>query len=237
MTEVSRAAGTNGLAVHAVVRNTRTDRALDALRLRGTKLEYELVARGDLAAAVTSAAFGDRSEPDPEALRLHERVVEALLARSTLVPLPYGLIARDERAVREFLVRRNEQLEDALDYLDNSYEMRVHVTLRAGSDDDGQVLQGFLRMLHGALRGQARAARRLSDHGDGELVAAFLVARGEWMRLLEKATRWEGHHPEVELRVTGPWPPFDFVSVLEPGAPEVGADADPDTSSDGGLGS
>ena len=96
---------------------------------------------------------------------------------------------------------------------------------------------GFLRMLHGALRGQARAARRLSDHGDGELVAAFLVARGEWMRLLEKATRWEGHHPEVELRVTGPWPPFDFVSVLEPGAPEVGADADPDTSSNGGLGS
>lgn len=225
MTDVSRAAGTYGLAVHAVVRNTRTDRALDALRLRGSGLEYELVARGDLAAAVTPAVFGDQAEPDPEALRVHERVVEALLPRSALVPLPYGLVARDEPAVRELLVRRRDELEDALDYLDDTYEMRVHVSLRGGGD--GEALEGYLRMLHGALRGQARAARRLPGSDDEELVAAFLVARGEWLRLLEKATRWEGHHPGVELRVTGPWPPFDFVNVQDRVEPETGADTGP----------
>ncbi len=216
----SHASDDAGLVVHAVVRNTRTDRALDALRLRGSRLAYELVARGDLAAAVTAAPFRDEAETDPEALRAHARVVEALLRRSTLVPAPYGLVARDERAVRELLARRRDVLADALDYLDNSYEMRVHVSLRSGGD--GEKLQTFLRMLHGALRGQARAARRLPGRDEGEAVAAFLVGRGEWLRLVDKATRWEGHHPEVELRVTGPWPPYDFVTVLGAGEPDEG---------------
>ncbi|MDP2480699.1 MAG: GvpL/GvpF family gas vesicle protein [Candidatus Palauibacterales bacterium] len=220
-----------GLAVHAVVRNTRTDRALDALHLRESRLEYELVPRGDLAAAVTAAPFRDATEPDPEALRTHERVVEALLRRSTLVPVPFGLVARDEHAVREFLARRREDLEDALEYLDNSYEMRVHVSLRAGGD--GQALQGFLRMLHGSLRGQARAARRLPGKDEGQAAAAFLVGRGEWLRLVEKATRWEGHHPEVELRVTGPWPPYDFVTIEGPGEPDGGADLEATHELDG----
>lgn len=212
---LSRVAEGWGLVIHAIVRNTRTDRALDALRLRGPNLEYGLVTSGDLGAAVTGAPFRDRAEPDPDELRTHERVVEALLRRSSLVPVPYGLVARDERAVRELLVRRREEFEDALDYLENSYEIRAHLTRRAGGG--GPRPDGYLRELHGALRGQVRAARRLPVRDEGELVAAFLVARGEWIRLVEKATRWEGHHPEIELRVTGPWPPYDFVNVMGPG--------------------
>ncbi len=200
-----------GLAIHAVVRNTRTDRALDALHLGGSDLEYELVAAGGLAAAVTPAPFIDAGDPDPEALRRHERVVEALLQRSTLVPAPLGFLARDEAAVRELLRDHRGELEKALDYLENCYEVRVHVALRHRASEED--LAGFVTRLHGALRGQARAARRLPGRDDSELVAAFLVARQEWMRLVEKATRWEGHHPEVALRVTGPWPPYDFVSV------------------------
>jgi hypothetical protein len=210
-----------GLAVHAVVRNTRTDRALDALRLAGSGLEYELIPAGNLAAAVTPAPFRDVPEADPEALGRHERVAEALLRRSSVVPMPFGLVARDERAVREFLRARRVALEEGLDYLENSYEMRVHVSLRAAGQ--GEELGSYVRRLHGVLRGQSRAARRLGSGSGRELVAAFLVGRSEWLRLVEKATRWEGHHPDVELRITGPWPPYDFVSVVPPGG-EPGGD-------------
>lgn len=207
-----------GLAIHAVVRNSRTDRALDALRIGGPEVAYRLVASGDLAAAVTDAPFDDAVAPDPGAVREHEAVVESLLRRASLVPAPFGLLARSEEGVRRFLERRRPALQSALEYLENSYEVRVHVRLLG--EARSQALNGYLRNLNGILRGQARAARRLPGPSGEELVAAFLVGRGEWLHLVQEATRWEARNPAVELRVTGPWPPYDFVRIEESQGPE-----------------
>jgi len=205
-----------GLAVHAIVRNTRTDRALDALRVGGPEVAFRLVTAGDLAAAVTDAPFLDVEEPDPGALRVHESVVEALLRRASVVPAPYGLLARNEAAVRVLLERGRASLEEALEHLDHSYEVRVHLR-RTGGGAEGERLAGYLRQLNGILRGQARAARELPG-GEEEAVAAFLVGRGEWLQLVQEATRWEARTPDIRLRVTGPWPPYDFVRVERGGA-------------------
>jgi len=225
-------ADVTGLAVHAIVRNTRTDRALDALRLGGTEVVYRLVTAGDLAAAVTDAPFRDVEEPDAAALRAHEAVVESLLRRPSLVPAPYGFLARNEAAVRVFLERRRHALEEALERLENTYEVRIHVTV--GEEPDGERLAGHLRQLNGILRGQARAARELPGRSEEEAVAAFLVGRGEWLHLVQAATRWEARSPHVRLRVTGPWPPYDFVRLEQGGAvigrPESGGAGAPGAS-------
>ena len=208
-----------GLAVHAIVRNTRTDRALDALRPGGPEVAFRLVSAGSLAAAVTDAPFRDEARADPEAVRVHGAVVESLLRRASVVPAPYGLRARDEEAVRRLLERRRGSLEEALDRLENAYEVRIHVRLSGGPD--AERLAAGLRQLNGILRGQARAARKLPGSSEDERVAAFLVGRGEWLHLVQEATRWEARTPEVRLRVTGPWPPYDFISVEEPGRTEA----------------
>lgn len=217
-----------GLVIHAIVRNTRTDRALDALRLGGPEVAFRLVSAGDLAAAVTDASFRDVEEPDPEALREHESVVESLLRRSSVVPAPYGLLARNEASVRILLERGRASLEEALERLSDTYEVRVH--LRRAADrpagPESENLAGYLRQLNGILRGQARAARELPA-GEEEAVAAFLVGRGEWLQLVQEATRWEARTPGIRLRVTGPWPPYDFVVVERGGAVVVRDGAEP----------
>jgi len=225
-----------GLAVHAIVRNTRTDRALDALRPGGSEVPHRLISAGELAAAVTEAPFRDAEEPDVSGVRAHEAVVESLLRRPSLVPAPYGFLARNEAAVRVFLERHRHSLEEALERLENTYEVRIHVTV--GDEPDRARLAGHLRQLNGILRGQARAARELPRDSEEEAVAAFLVGRGEWLHLVQAATRWETRSPDVRLRITGPWPPYDFVRLEKGGAvivrPESAGVGGPDGAEDRG---
>lgn len=206
----------DALAVHAVVRNRGAERALEAMRHGEAGLPFDLIAVGPVAAAVTpsgSRLSGEepRAGSGSDALRLHARIVEALLDRSAVLPLPFGIRARRRSAVEALLAERADELRDALDFLENAYELRLHVRRR--SRGTGEEAPPGLGRLFEELRVRARAARRLSTRGGSDLSAAFLVPRGEWIRFVERATEWEGLHPDLEVDVTGPWPPYDFVRV------------------------
>lgn len=205
-----------GLAVHAVVRNRGTERALEAVRHGDRGPPFELVAVGPVAAVVTPDALvaaGDEASPEaaPDQLRSHALIVEALLDRSAVVPLPFGVRARDRAAVETFLDGQSDDLREALDFLENAYELRLHV--RRSSRDAGARAPPGLGRLFEELRVHARSARRLPTRDGTDLSAAFLVPRGEWIRFVERATEWEGLHPGLEVDVTGPWPPYDFVRL------------------------
>lgn len=203
----------DGWAVHCVVRNGLPERIRRALRPRRDEEPQELVEEGPLAAAVTPARSSGDDDPAPEELRRHHRIVRELADRGTVLPLSWGFVARDRQAVRRFLRESRERLEEGLEFLDGGVELRLHVRPREGSDVGPQLREVFLSGMLQSLRAHARSARRLPADHDAGADAAFLVERDGWERFRERALRWEERGPGVELEVTGPWPPYDFVRL------------------------
>ncbi|MFQ5888953.1 MAG: GvpL/GvpF family gas vesicle protein [Gemmatimonadota bacterium] len=209
-----------GLAVHAVVRNRRTDKALDAIRLRQPSRHFRLVEAGELAAAVTETEFGT-AEMDPAAVRAHAEIVAHLLRRSSVVPAPFGLRARDEAAVRRFLETQRVPLLEALDFFEDCYELRLHISCVV-SDSPSEATRGMARHVYEDLRRHARAARILAEGTDSRLLsAAFLISRSEWIRFVEHVGDWESRDEAVKMDITGPWAAYDFVRLVGLGGDSV----------------
>lgn len=199
------------LSIHAVVRNRVSERALDAVQGVAEGLDYRLVDFGELSAVVTEAV----DSPDsPDALRRHGRVVGRLLRRSSIVPMPVGLVAEGEEAARTFLEAQRLPLLEALDYLEDRYELRLHLSSRSAAHEIDR-LRAVAHHVYEQLQGQAGAARILSEGGPERLLsAAFLIGRSEWIRFVEQIADWEGRYPAVQMDVSGPWAAWDFVCVM-----------------------
>lgn len=206
----------SGLTIHAVVRNRRTEAALDTLQDRGEGPSYSLVGSGELAAVVTDDS-GDAGSA--EAMREHGRIVARLIRRSSVVPLPAGLCARDRTAVLAFLERQRIPLLEALEFLEDGYELRLHLAARGTSQSEDR-LRAVAHHVYEQLQRQARAARMLEEGGQERLLsAAFLIPRSEWIRFVEQVADWENRYPAVRMDVTGPWAAWDFVHVM--GTPDT----------------
>lgn len=205
-----------GVCIHAVVRNRVSEKALDAVQGMGDGLEYRLVGFGGLAAVVTDE---DERSDAPDRLRRHGRIVARLLRRSSMVPVPAGFVARDDGAVRAFLEGQRVPLLEALEYLEDSYELRLHLSVQGAGHSEDQ-LRTVAHHVYEQLQQQSRAARILSE-GTAErlLSAAFLIPRDEWIGFVEQVADWEGRYPAIRMDVTGPWAAWDFVHLMPAGPP------------------
>lgn len=193
------------LRVLAVVRSGWT---------RGLPEGWRLVEEGPLAAAV-------RADPtDDTGVRGHVRRVESLMRELPLVPVPPGLVADDEAAVRSFLRRARLPLLEALELCEGCWELRVHLGPAPGTPpgeaggDGSDARTGGAGRVYGALRRRARAVRPLPPAADAFLSAAFLVPRSRWIEFVQDAARREGEVEGLEADVTGPWAPWDFVRMF-----------------------
>lgn len=209
--------GDGPLSIHAVVRNRRSERVLDALQTFGETAPYSLIEEGELAAVVSPAGHGGALADDPaseQEIQNHGRLVARLLRRSSVVPIPLGLTAEGEGGVKAFLARQRVSLLEALDYLEDAYELRLHLSAGESSDAENR-LRAVAHHIYEQLQRQARSARILTESGgDRILSAAFLIPRGEWIRFVEQVADWEERYPSLRLDVTGPWAAWDFVHVL-----------------------
>ena len=152
-------------------------------------------------------------ELDEAALVEHQKLVDGTLRRGTILPAPFGLVFRGRRAIIRFLEDQYIVLDEGLSFLDNHWELRLHVARRdTGEEDPG--LAELATHLYSELRRSARAAIPLRASGSRLLSAAFLVDRASWIEFIERTDDLEGSNPEVSLDVTGPWPPYDFVRIL-----------------------
>jgi hypothetical protein len=152
--------------------------------------------------------------------RIHERVVDALLGHRSVVPLPYLCTAPDEAGVRGFLARSRLPLQEALDAVGECYELRLHALELPGAGRWEDLFRG--------LASRARSARRIRPGPSARASGAFLLPRTRWVEFVEEVSDREAREPGLELDVTGPWAPYDFVRFRDPGAdrgPDVHAAA------------
>jgi glycosyltransferase involved in cell wall biosynthesis len=165
----------------------------------------------DLEALVRPAAFRLPAY-DAGHVREHQRVVERAMRRGTVLPLPYGVIFRGRGALIRFLEDQYLVLDEGLALFEGHWEVRLHIAT-AGADA-GPDLVDLGISLYTELRRHARAAVPFPRDGSRVLSAAFLVQRSGWIDFVEHVDELGSRHPDLDLDVTGPWPPYDFVRLV-----------------------
>ena len=194
-------AAPDGLYLYGVIRSRTWRGGGDGEAL--VKVRYR-----DLEALVRPTAYRV-PRLDDENVREHQRFVEGAMRRGTILPAPFGLIFRGRRAAVRFLEDQYIGLDEGLAFLDGHFELRLHIS--GDEDDDG--LRELAVHLYSELRRYARAAIPLAA-GEGRLMsAAFLVERSAWIEFVERSDDLDLSNPELTFDVTGPWPPYDFVSI------------------------
>jgi len=186
----------------------------------------ELVPFRDLAAvaAETPHARPSVGEADVEAQRT---AVGAVFARQAVLPAPLGTVFRTHEALARWLELHYFALSDALAFVEGRAGARVHVARRAESaigaapraeelaiDIDGLAAETF-RVLrrHSVASVGLRSAPGTPAANGAAASAAFLVERDRWRVFADVVTEEARRNPELVFRLTGPWPPYDFVRM------------------------
>jgi hypothetical protein len=168
----------------------------------------------------------------------HERVLEAIMERGPVLPLRFGTQLAGEEELAAVLVERREQLQRALERVRGCVEMGLRVLPaapearteggrpakreRSGRDyllerlREHRDAERAARELHAplaALAGEARLEERPS--AGAILVGSYLVDAARLDAFHARAGELAAHSGELELVVTGPWPPYSFAGEEE----------------------
>jgi hypothetical protein len=149
---------------------------------------------------------------DEQHVLAHQRAVELAMRRSTVLPVPYGIIFRGRRQLIRLLQDQYLVLDEGLSFLDGHWELRLHIAPVSGAEPDLELSDLALQM-YTELRRHARAAVPFPADARRLLSAAFLVERSGWIEFMDRAEDLGSAHAEITFDVTGPWPAYDFVRI------------------------
>jgi hypothetical protein len=189
----------------------------DAVRMSGPGAQG--LAFRDVAALVRPCP--NRTEaPSDAALLDHHTIVAGLSRAFTLIPAPPLTTFRSGASALQWLELHAVALTDGLAYVDGRVGARVTACRDvAGATSDPSVLPPSAAAIESfrVLRRYASATVPVSTDtaGDGTTIAseAFLVDRKEWDRFAAEVTAEDIRSPGLTLRLTGPWPVYDFVRL------------------------
>ena len=188
---------------------------LDGTESAGLTADTTLIPVRDLAAVAEAVPY-QRIAPDERDLERHAAVLEGVAARHAVAPAPVGTVFRDRAALVRWLELHYHALHESLSYLDGRIVARVHVVQRAPERADaGTGLAADAADVMKTLRASAAAMVPLkTEHLTGiVLSAAFLVERDKWGAFSSAVGTNARAHEDLDVRMTGPWPPYDFVKL------------------------
>jgi hypothetical protein len=160
--------------------------------------------------AVISRHVHPPGDPALDALWVHERVVERIMADRAVLPMRFGSKLHDDGVLREILAARQEQFLATLDRVRGRVEVGVRAMqpLDANASADSAPASAATtgrEYLEAKLRHPARAPEEL-------LRASYLVETAAVARFRGAVERLQRAHPRVAILCTGPWPPYSFVA-------------------------
>ena len=201
-----RVRGAHAYYLYGIVRG----RNFRGTRSTGELADLHRVRYRDLEALARHAEFAV-PEADDASVQAHQRIVDTVMRRATVLPAPFGLVFRGRRALIHFMEDQYLALDEALAFVDGHWEVRLHVA--AERDEKGAALSELATHVYTELRRFARAAIPFPSDERRLLSAAFLVERSQWIEFVERTDDVAGAHPELNFDVTGPWPPYDFIRM------------------------
>lgn len=201
-----------GLRLVALVHARDTDRL--------AALDPELQAIVFREVAVVARPAVGRPAADEAAALAHHRDVALLARLMTVVPAPPATQFRSPAALRQWLELHASALTEAIAHVEGRVMARVTACRDlegASSDPDVLTPSAAAAESFRVLRRRAVAAVPVvgGTVGDGTTIAteAFLVERIQWDAFAAEVVAEDERSPGLILRLTGPWPPYDFVRL------------------------
>jgi hypothetical protein len=210
--------------------------AVDGLRLYGVAaLESSAVAslaEGTLiipfrmlGAVVAPSRYGSIALDEAE-MGEYTRVLDEVQSNSSVLPAPPGTVFRTREGLVRWLELHYFTLTQAIGVVEGHAEARVLVTkssIADAPDASSEEIKENIKQLAAVasdsmrvLRGQAAATISLPVAGDDTRVvshASFLVDMERWGLFTELVAKEDQRHTDLDFRLTGPWPPYDFVRM------------------------
>jgi len=174
--------------------------------------EVQRVRYRDIEAIVRPCAF-ELPTNDEDGIAQHQKMVEAVMRRATVLPVPFGVVFKGRRALIRFMEEQYLVFDEGLALLDGHWELRLHISASAvGEVEDA--LGDEAMDIYSELRRFARAAVPFAADDRRLVSAAFLVDRTTWVEFIERIEDFGAQHKDLNFDVTGPWPAYDFVRVV-----------------------
>ena len=195
-----------GLYLYGVVR-ARAGRMIT----RGQR-EIQRVRYRDIEALARTTRF-QLPESSGEGVKAHQEVVEGMMRRVTILPVPFGLVFKGRRPLVRLLQEQYLVFDEGLSLLDGHWELRLHISAKTPGKHEAALSDESVE-IYSDLRRYARAAVTFVTEHDRLLSCAFLVDRTSWVEFIERIEDIEHHHETLSFDVTGPWPAYDFVRIV-----------------------
>ena len=174
-----------------------------------------LVRYEDVAALVCPAP-PPGTDADPLHVTARHWEVHRALLQGDVVPAPAGVVFHIDEEVRAFLAEAYGPLRSALARVKGRWEFRLHVEVVEGGFPHARALD-LATHIYAELRRASSAALTYAHTGKRVLSAAFLVERARSEHFRARVDHLSRLNPALELDLTGPWPPYDFVAMRESG--------------------
>jgi hypothetical protein len=172
-----------------------------------------------LAAIVEPSAYAtvglDNGEMDK-----YLQIVEDVYAHVAILPAPPGTVFQSQSTLTRWLELHYFTLTEALAVVEGHSAARVSITTQ-GKQEAGGAGKSFAALAAESLRtlrSQAAATVTLpkadGDEEDGVVArASFLIDTQRWQAFQDVVSKEATRQPALAFRVTGPWPPYDFVRM------------------------
>lgn len=163
---------------------------------------------------------------DDDGMAKYLRVVEEVHSHVPVLPAPPGTVFQSQATLLRWLELHYFTLTEALSVVEGHASARVSITARGTASKNGRQDPADAQKSSAALaadslrhlRSQAAATVTLPKADDDEeegvvARASFLVDAQRWDAFREFVSKEAKRQSALDFRVTGPWPPYDFVRM------------------------
>ncbi len=171
-----------------------------------------------LAAVVEPAPYAV-TPLDDDAMAKYLRVLEDAHSHSAVLPAPPGTVFQSQSTLTRWLELHYFTLTEALAVVEGHAAARVSITTQGRQDDGDQksfaaLAAESLRLLRGQAAATVTLPKADGDDEDGVVArASFLIDSQRWQTFKDTVSKEAQRQTALDFRVTGPWPPFDFVRM------------------------
>ncbi len=178
-----------------------------------------LVHHRGLGAIVESAPYSSSKLEDAD-LERYAAVIEEAFRAGPVLPAPPGTVFKSHGTLAHWLELHYFALTDAMNVVEGHVAGRVSIEA-GGKVKEDDATKSFKALGAEALRlfrGQAAATVVLplteDEEKEGVIArASFLVSSDKWEAFQNTVSQESKRQPALNLRLTGPWPPYDFVRM------------------------
>ena len=193
--------------------------AIDSGQLASPAEGTQLVRYRALAAVVEPAAYSQVKLDDGE-MEKYLRVLDEVHAHSSVLPAPPGTVFKSIATLSEWMELHYFTLTEALSSVEGHSSARVSIS-RQAIPDQGEIQKSLaalaaesLRLLRAHAGATVTLAPTESDAEEGVVArASFLIETDKFPAFEEAVEAESKRQGALDIHVTGPWPPYDFVRM------------------------